>query len=55
MKVLLIQIDVSAFNDEDLDSLQDDIVEMVGAEAILNIGIEDIDEEEYINDDKMTH
>jgi hypothetical protein len=55
MKVLLIQIDVSTYSDVELDILQDNIVEMVGVEAVLNIGVEDIDEEEYLNDDKITH
>jgi hypothetical protein len=55
MKVLLIQIDVSTYSDKDLDDLQDDIIEMIGVEAVLNIGVEDIDEEEYLNDDKITH
>jgi hypothetical protein len=56
MKVLLIQIDVSAYNNEELDNFQDNIIEMVGVEDILNIGVEDIDEEEYLNNDnKITH
>lgn len=55
MKVLFIQIDVSAYSTQELDHFQDNIIEMVGVEAVLNIGVEDIDEEEYLNDDKITH